>query len=281
VAAKPLTSLYRHAFLTGASGGLGLAFAKMLLGEGIRVTGTARDVARLSSLAKNPLFTPVALDLSDPAAAEQTFIQAARAAGESGFDLVINNAGFGLFAPFAEADYGVWQAQLDALLGTTARLSHAGLRSLLEQKRGALVNVSSLAVEFPLPFMSGYNMAKAGLSALSESLIFETQGTGVSVIDFRPGDYRTAFNQAMQPITKIDASTDLRVAPVWRELESHLATAPLAVAAARDLRRALARRQSGTVRSGSFFQARIAPLFSRLAPARVRRAITARYQGAS
>jgi uncharacterized protein len=128
--------------------------------------------------------------------------------------------------------------------------------------------------------MSGYNMAKAGLSALSESLIFETRATGVTVIDFRPGDYRTAFNQAMHPTALVNAS-DARLASTWRELEAHLATAPLAVAAARDLRRALQSGRSGTVRSGSFFQARIAPLFSRLAPACVRRAIIARYQGAS
>jgi short-subunit dehydrogenase len=280
VAAKTISSVYRNAFVTGASGGLGLAFAKMLQAEGIRVTGTARDTARLASLAKNPLFTPVALDLADATGAEQAFREAEKAAGEGGFDLVINNAGFGLFAPFAQADFSVWQAQLDAMVGATARLSHAGLRSMLPRKRGTLVNVSSLAVEFPLPFMSGYNMAKAGLSALSESLIFETRGTGVTVIDFRPGDYRTAFNQAMHPTALVNGN-DPRLASAWRELESHLATAPLAVAAARDLRRALLRGRSGTVRSGSFFQARIAPLFSRLAPASVRRAIVARYQGAS
>jgi short-subunit dehydrogenase len=280
VAAKTLSSLYSHAFVTGASGGLGLAFAKMLLGEGIRVTGTAREVSRLGSLAKDPRFTPVALDLAQPAAAERVFADAAAAAGPDGFDLVINNAGYGLFGAFGAVDYSVWQGQLDALLGTTARLSHAALRNMEPRRRGCLVNISSLAVEFPLPFMSGYNMAKAGLSALSESLIFETRGTGVTVIDFRPGDYRTAFNQAMQPTALLNPA-DPRLVSVWRELESHLATAPLAVAAARDLRRALMRGRSGTVRSGSFFQARVAPFFARLAPARVRRAIIARYQGAS
>ncbi len=280
VAAKTLSSLYPHAFVTGASGGLGLAFAKMLLGEGIRVTGTARETSRLASLTKTPGFTPLALDLAEPLVAERAFADAETAVGPDGFDLVINNAGYGLFGAFGAVDYSVWQRQVDALLGTTARLSHAALQGMAMRRRGCLVNVSSLAVEFPLPFMSGYNMAKAGLSALSESLIFEMRGTGVTVIDFRPGDYRTAFNQAMLPTARRN-SADPRLASVWRELESHLATAPLAVAAARDLRRALLSGHSGTVRSGSFFQARVAPLFARLAPARVRRAIIARYQGAS
>lgn len=279
MAADSLSSRYRGAFVTGASGGLGLAFSKMLLAEGIRVTGTARDPARLATLAKNPLFTPLALDLANPVAAEQAFLNAERLAGEHGFDLVINNAGYGFFAPFVSTEYAVWQAQLDALLGTTARLSHAALRGFEARNRGCLVNVSSLAVEFPLPFMSGYNMAKAGLSALSESLIFETRGSGVTVLDFRPGDYRTAFNQAMQSTAHV-STTDPRIAAAWRSLEAHLATSPLPVAAARDLRRALLKGRSGTVRSGSFFQARIAPLFARLAPASVCRAIAARYQGA-
>lgn len=280
MAARILSSRHRHAFITGASGGLGLAFSKMLLGERIRVTGTARDVARLATLAKNPLFTPLALDLADPAGAERVFAEASAAAGPGGFDLVINNAGYGLFGPFVGADYSAWQAQVDALLGTTARLSHAALRTMMPQKRGCLVNISSLAAEFPLPFMSGYNMAKAGLSALSESLIFETAGTGITVIDFRPGDYRTAFNQAMHP-TAFLSHADPRLAPIWRALEAHLATSPLPVAAARDLRRALLRGSSGTVRSGTFFQARVAPLLARLVPISVRRAIIARYQGAS
>jgi hypothetical protein len=77
------------------------------------------------------------------------------------------------------------------------------------------------------------------------------------------------------------SSADPRLAATWQSLESHLATAPLPVAASRDLRRALQRGRSGVVRSGSFFQARLAPLFARLAPATLRRAIIARYQGAA
>ena len=119
---KSLSSYHRHAFVTGVSGGLGLAFAKMLLGEGIRVTGTARDTARLASLAKNPLFTPRALDLANPSEAEAAFHDAAKTAGEGGFDLVINNAGFGLFGAFAATDYATWQEQLDALLVSLERI---------------------------------------------------------------------------------------------------------------------------------------------------------------
>jgi len=69
-----------------------------------------------------------------------------------------------------------------------------------------MVNVSSLAVDFPMPYMSGYNVVKAGLAAFSESLMMEVAGTGVVVIDFRPGDYRTNFNQTMQERSASDIS---------------------------------------------------------------------------
>lgn len=280
MSAPRLSDLYPAAFVTGASAGLGRAFAAMLLAEGVRVWGTARDVARLGGIAARhpPLFTPVALDLADAAAAEAALARAAEEAGGA-FDLVIQNAGFGGgFGEFSGADFARWQAQLDAMLLTTARLSHAALRAMHGRNRGCLVHVSSIAAEFPLPFMSGYNVAKAGLSALSESLIFETRGTGVTVIDFRPGDYRTAFNQAMQTTTTVPAA-DPRLARAWLILESNLEAAPPPVRAAADLRRALLRRRGGVVRSGSFFQARLAPLLARLAPASLVRAVAARYFG--
>ena len=272
MAAVQISNLYRTAFVTGASAGLGAAFGSMLLDEGVRVWGTARDPARLPARAG---FFPVALDLGDAAGAEQSFLRAAAEAG-GGFDLVVHNAGYGVFGAFAEADFAVWQAQIDAMLGTTLRLVHAALRPMLARNRGCLVNVSSLAAEFPLPFMSGYNAVKAGLSAFSESLILETRGTGVSVIDFRPGDYHTAFNQAM---LRPSASAPEPAARVWRRLEDHLRAAPAPARAAADLRRALQHRRHGTVRSGAFFQARLAPLLARLAPLALRRAALQAYYG--
>ncbi len=271
-----LSSFYRTAFVTGASTGLGRAFVEMLLEDGVRVWGTARDASRLAPLIADKNFTAVVLDLENADAAVATFIAAATSAG--GFDLVVNNAGYGVFAPFVSTDFSVWQKQLDAMLSTTARLAHAALRDMRAKNRGCLVNVSSLATDFPLAFMSGYNIAKAGLSALSESLIFEMRGTGVAVIDFRPGDFRTGFNRAMQSTPPLSES-DARLAPVWQALDKNLNAAPPPTHAAAGLRTALLRQRSGTVRCGSFFQAQLAPFLIRFAPLGLRRAIIARYFG--
>jgi uncharacterized protein len=95
------------------------------------------------------------------------------------------------------------------------------------------------------------------------------------VIDFRPGDYRTAFNKAMHTHSPTTGAS--RTAHAWRAVEANLNGAPPPARAAADLRRALLRRRSGVVRSGSFFQARLAPLLARLVPAPLARAAAARY----
>ena len=244
---RRVSERYRTAFVTGAASGLGRAFAGMLVAEGVRVWGTSRDPARLDRQAG---ILPVALDLADAAGAAAAFDRASREAGE-GFDIVVNNAGYGVFGEFAAVEFADWQAQLDAMLGATLRIAHAAWKSMGARGRGVLVNVSSVGADLPLPYMSGYNVCKAGLSALSESLVFESRGSAVRVIDFRPGDHRTAFNDNMRTAPGSLADSP-RVAAAWRALESNLRSSPPAARAASDLRAALLRNRSGIVRSGSF-----------------------------
>jgi short-subunit dehydrogenase len=277
--AQRLCESHRTALVTGASSGLGEAFADMLAGEGVQVWATARRRDRLVSLlARHPgRIFPVILDLADGPAAETAFRAAAAEAGGT-FDLLVNNAGYGVFGEFAAVETAVWEAQLAAMLGTTLRLTHLAWRAWTARGRGTLVNVSSLAAEFPLPYLSGYNVVKAGLSALSESLMFESRGRDLIVIDFRPGDYRTDFNRAMRP-APLSPPPSAGLAAVWKTLEANLQGAPAPARAAADLRRALARRRSGIVRSGSLFQARFAPLAARCCPPAALRAVMARYFG--
>ena len=250
MSAPPLSSRYRTAFVTGASTGLGQAFTEMLLAEGVQVWGTSRDPRRLS-VRKN--FHPVALELGDGEAAERTYLEAGRAAG--GFELVINNAGFGVFGSFARTDFSYWEEQLQIMLINTARLSHVALRDFQTRQRGALVNISSIAGEFALPYQSAYNIAKSGLSALNESLMYEVRGSGVIVIDFRPGDYRTDFEGSVRrPAQEGGAAADpadaARQLRAWSAFEKMMGDGPAPAHAAQSLRRALVRGRSGTVRSG-------------------------------
>jgi len=271
-----LSQLYPTAFISGSSSGIGRAFCEMLLAEGVRVWGTSRDLSRLEDLAKaHPgAFFAARLDLADSRGAVSAYRQCAAAAGGA-FDLVIENAGYGIFGDFSSVEARTWRAQADEMLGSTLELSHEAFRSMRTRGRGCLVHVSSIAGEFPLPYMSVYNMAKAGLSALSESLIFEARGSSITVIDFRPGDYRTEFNQSMKK-----GSTTEATQRAWRALDALSPAAPAPARPARDLRRALLRGHSGVVRSGGFFQATAAPFLARFIPLGLRRSMTARYFGA-
>jgi len=264
-----LADRYPSALVTGASTGLGAAFADMLLGEGIDTWGTSRDAARLAA---RPRLHALALDLTDGNAAERIFLDADRAAG--GFGIVVNNAGYGVFGGFAETDFGVWQTQLEVMLVNTARLARLALRSMLARNRGALVNVSSGAVRFPLPFQGAYNMAKAGLAALSESLMVETAGTGVIVIDLQPGDYRTDFDRSVRRSPESFTSRQRRA---WDAFARMMRSGPPPPHAAAALRRALRRGRSGTVRTGRFFQAVAGPFLARFGPSSWIRAFLMRY----
>lgn len=277
--AADLSARYRTAFVTGASTGLGLAFTRMLLDEGVETWGTARNPARLPQHGK---FHPVALELLDGAAAEAAFQAADAAAG--GFDLVVNNAGFGAFGAFAHTEFGVWEDQLRVMLVNTARLCHAALPGMLARKRGAIVNISSIAGEFGMPYQAIYNAVKAGLSALSESLMYEVKGTGVIVIDFRPGDYRTDFEGSVRrpvPAASLtrDAVNAARLARAWEGFTAMMQSGPAPARAAADLKQALRRGRSDTIRSGRFFQARLGPFLARFGSLRLRRRVQEKYFG--
>lgn len=280
MSAGALSSRYRTAFVTGASTGLGLAFAEMLLHEGVEVWGTARDASRLAARSR---FHAVALDLSDGEAAGRVFAEADRAAG--GFDVVINNAGFGAFGAFAHTDFAIWEHQFQVMLVNTARLGHAALRGMLARsaagRNGALVNVASIAGEFGMPYQATYNAVKAGLSALNEGLMYEVKGTGVIVIDFRPGDYRTDFEGSVRRPDQagLDPLNAGRMARAWAAFEAMMRSGPAPAHAAESLRAALWRGRSDTVRTGRFFQAVAAPFLARLGSLSLKRRIQEMYFG--
>lgn len=273
----PLSARYRTAFVTGASTGLGAAFVEMLLAEGLEVWGTSRNWKQPPR--PDARFHAVTLELGDGAAAEKAFLEADRAAG--GFDVVINNAGFGAFGAFAHTDFAVWEEQLRVMLVNTARLSQVALRGMLARQRGALVNISSIAGEFSLPYQSAYNMTKAGLSALNESLMYELKDTGVIVIDFRPGDYRTDFEGSVRRPDQaaLDARQASRMARVWQAFGAMMQSGPAPAGAAADLRAALLRGRSATVRTGRFFQAVAGPLLARFGTLALKRRIQEKYFG--
>lgn len=263
-----LSSRYKKALITGASSGLGLSFARMLRAEGIEVWGTSRDVSRIDpSLGIQAL----ALDLADPESVAAFINEQSELLDD--IDILVNNAGFGVFSSFFEMYPHDIGEQIKVLLHGPIALTHRVLPGMMGKDRAAVVNVSSLAAIFPLPWFSIYSACKGGLSQFSRGLALELRGSDVAVIDFQPGDFRTGFNAAARRPEHMDDDEKR----LWKVMEANLKGGPKPERAATDLRLALRLGRSGVVRSGSFFQAALAPLFARCVPWSVSQWMLAKY----
>lgn len=242
----------------------------MLLDEGVRVWGTAREPSKLVA---RPGFSPLALELGDPES-----IAAAWAAAEresDGIHLLINNGGGGIFGPFSAIPADAWERQIEVLLHGPVRLARLAFAAMRSRGCGGVVNVSSMVAQFPTPMMSGYNAGKAALAAWSDSFALEVAGSGILIVDFRLGDYRTEFNRAMERY--FGDTRDETANKVLQRLDALLENAPPPAHAARRLRSVLRRGRDGTVCVGSFLQTKLAPFLERFVSRGFSRSMRRRY----
>lgn len=261
-----------RALVTGASRGVGQAIARALLEEGSLVWGTSRSP---ESVEWPDGLSPVRLDLASPEAIETAWRE--QGLGDLEFDIVVNNAGAGAFGRFEDLSFAEWEQQIDTLLIGSMKVAHLALPAL-KAKGGYLVNVGSLAAEFPVPFMSSYNAAKAGVTAFSESLAIEAVGTDLKVVNLELGDFKTDFNHS---VVKKISKNEIGVCAdtVWKRIERRISVSPTPDTAANQLLRCIQKEKKGLIRSGTRFQTFWAPLFSRLAPRKLIRIFNISYYG--
>lgn len=132
-------------------------------------------------------------DLSKSNVAEQIF----EATQGKPIDVLINNAGFGIFGTFSNTD---WQREMDMLnlhVMTTTHLTKLVLKGMLERGEGKILNMSSLAAFQPGPLMSLYYASKAYILSFSEAIANELKGSGVTVTCLCPGQTNTSFQQVV------------------------------------------------------------------------------------
>jgi hypothetical protein len=192
------------AVITGASGGIGEAMARRLAARGHSLVLVARSADKLQALAdatKREHGTEtliVALDLGAGGAADRV----AEVICEAGIvpEILINNAGFGVFGLHADTDLAEEQAMLDLNIVALTRLTKHLLPGMLAAKRGRIVNVASTAAFQPGPYMAVYYATKAYVLSYSEALAEELAGSGVSVTALCPGPTASGFQDkaAMQ-----------------------------------------------------------------------------------
>jgi NAD(P)-dependent dehydrogenase (short-subunit alcohol dehydrogenase family) len=256
----------KRVFLTGASSGIGLAIAKLLVAEGHEVWGTSRDLGRIPKL---PRFHPIRLDLTDPRSIEEAFTTAVTEAGH--FDVVINNAGAGHFGPAELLPPETIASQFQILVFGQIQLMQLALRHMRARGEGLIINVTSLASRLPVPFMAAYNAAKAALASFTMSLQLELDNSDVLIVDLQPGDIRTEFNQGVVRSATANPRYDAKADKAWEVIEHTMKNAPTPDLVARHILKLInADRPPPRVTVGNAFESKIAPLIFRFLPQRIR-----------
>jgi short-subunit dehydrogenase len=184
------------ALVTGPTSGIGRSFARALASEGHDLVLVARDGPRLEQLAEelsragDIACEVLVADLSDP---EQTMRVEDRLRSQP-FDVLVNNAGFGLRRPFEANDIESEQRGLDVMVRAVLRLTHAAIGPMSAARRGDIVNVSSVAGFLP---RGTYGAHKAWVTSFSTWANLHYRPNGVRVMALCPGFVRTEFHQRM------------------------------------------------------------------------------------
>lgn len=187
------------ALITGASSGIGRELARIAAGAGMNLVLSGRRKQNLEELAAeltrlhsvNVLV--IGSDLGKEGEAERLYKEASACAGVP--DLVVNNAGFGLYGPFTENDLQEEIAMLRLNIEALMIISKLAAKDMVTRGTGRILNVASAAGFVPGPFMAVYYASKAFVLSFSEALAMELADRGVSVSVLCPGPVKTEFQK--------------------------------------------------------------------------------------
>jgi 3-oxoacyl-[acyl-carrier protein] reductase len=192
----------KGALVTGASGGIGAAVARMLHANGANVALSGTRAERLEALAAElgERAHVVPTDLSDGAAVDALPAAAESALGS--LDILINNAGLTRDNLAMRMKDDEWQSVIDVNLTAAFRLSRAVLRGMMKARWGRIVNVTSVVGATGNPGQVNYAASKAGLTGMSKALAQEVASRGVTVNCVAPGFIETAMTDALNEAQK-------------------------------------------------------------------------------
>jgi short-subunit dehydrogenase len=203
----------RVAVVTGASSGIGRAFAELLAGRGYAVVLTARRFDRLAAMAEQIRrqhgvdAVPLAVDLADPEAPARLVDELNQR--ELRVDVLVNNAGYGVPGRYEHASWAEHEAFLRVMVGSVCELTHRLLPGMIERRWGRVINVASLAGHLPAPAgHTLYAAAKAFLIRFYEALHAEHVSRGVQTCAECPGFTYSEFHDVTGTRDKVS-----RIAP--------------------------------------------------------------------
>ena len=181
-------------FITGTSKGFGRVWAEAALARGDRVAATARDVRSLAPLVERygARVAPLTLDVTDRAAAFAAVAETQQRFGR--LDVVVNNAGYGLFGAVEEVSEADARAQIDTNLFGAMWVCQAALPIMRTQQSGHILQISSVGGVQAYPTCGLYHASKWGLEGFSQSLAAEVARFGIKVTIVEPGGYETDWH---------------------------------------------------------------------------------------
>jgi NAD(P)-dependent dehydrogenase (short-subunit alcohol dehydrogenase family) len=184
----------RVAIVTGGSRGIGRAIAESLIGRGYRVVISGRNTTDLESAAAalGERALGIQCDVRNPDACQKLIDETVAAFGR--LDLLINNAGVGIYKPVAELSIEEWQSQIETNLDGVFYCTRAALPHLKAAGESWIINVGSLAGKNAFPGGGAYNASKFGLVGFTEALMQEVRHDGVRVSSIMPGSVATGFS---------------------------------------------------------------------------------------
>jgi len=181
------------AIVTGSTRGIGLAIAQRMVNEGASVVVSARTAAEVAAVAEGlgDRAIGIVCDVADPEACQRLVDEAVERLGR--LDVLVNNAGFGIFKPIGEMTVDEWRRQIDVNLGGVFYLSKAALPHLTASGDGFIINIGSLASRNFFAGGTGYNASKAGLLGMTEAMMLDVRHDDVRVSIVMPGSVNTDF----------------------------------------------------------------------------------------
>ena len=196
------------AIVTGGSRGIGLATARALVADGARVviSSTTADGAAKVARELGPAVVGVRADVRIEADVEAVFAAAVTAFG--GLDILINNAGVGIFERVDRLSLAQFEQVIDTNLTGVFRCTRLALPLLKARGGGWIINISSLAGRNPFPSGAVYCASKAALNAFTDALMQEVRQDGIRVASVAPGSVRTEFMTRAHGAPQVPAADD-------------------------------------------------------------------------
>ncbi len=185
--------------ITGAASGLGYEFSKLAIEDGYDLILIDINSKKLSSVKKeleniyHQKVVIISKDLCKQGAVDEIYNKISH----QQIDMLINNAGFGLFGKFSETEWELEERMMYLHMMTCTHLTKLMLQKMISNNHGKILNISSLAAFQPGPFMSIYYASKSFLLSFSEAIANEVKNTGVSITVLCPGPTKTNFQRTV------------------------------------------------------------------------------------